>query len=493
MPPGPWGIPILGFLPWVDPNKPHATFTELSHDYGYIYSLRLGELIVVVLSHPTVIKEALSKDIFTGRAPLWLTHGFMNNNGLIAVEGEKWKEQRKFVTGCLKSLGAVKIGGKRELMQSRILEGVEETLNMFEDKRKCGPFDPQEILTHTVGNVMNTLVFGKTFQFEDETWKWLQHLAEEGVKLVGVSGIINFIPVLRFLPKYRRILKFMREGQLKTHDIYREIAEEKKDSKENIQSMYLEAMAQNKGKYFTEAQMLHALADLFGAGIDTTLATLRWLLLFVALHPRVQEKVQEEIDAVVGCRHGPILDDMQHCPYIEATILETMRIRPVVPLGIPHGTLEETELAGYRIPAGTMVMVNQWALHHDPIYWKEPHVFDPTRFLSPEGSVRRTEHFNPFQNGKRVCIGEELARMFVFLFGVGILKNYCIETVGDPAKSLEGVCGITLTPGQQKLKFTPRTSVSTRRNCFQISTNKENSASVNSEEEEGEKQKETSQ
>lgn len=81
MPAGPWGLPVVGFLPWLDPRRPHLTFYELTQDYGPIYSLRMGEVIVVVLSQPALVREALSKDVLTGRAPLWLTHGLMNNNG----------------------------------------------------------------------------------------------------------------------------------------------------------------------------------------------------------------------------------------------------------------------------------------------------------------------------------------------------------------------------------------------------------------------------
>lgn len=456
MPPGPWGLPLVGYLPWIDKKKPYVSMMELYQDYGGICTIRLGEVVTVVVSEPHYVREALSQESLTGRAPLWLTHGLMNNNGIIAVEGPKWRDQRKFVINCLKNLGAVKVGERRALMERRILDGVKDSFQMIDERRIDGPLDPRPILSHTIGNIMNSIVFGKTFSVDDETWTWLQHMAEEGVKLVGVAGPLNFMPYLRILPQYRQLLDFIQSGQKRTHDVYRSIATEER-TKDNILSYYLEAMANGKGEYFDEPQMLHLLADMFGAGLDSTLATLRWVILYLAMHPQVQECVYEEVSLVIGRGKEPNMDHLSKCPYTEATILETMRIRPVVPLGIPHGATKDTEIAGFRIPEGTMIIVNQWALHHDPKYWVDPEAFEPKRFIDPDGCVRRKESFNPFQNGKRSCFGEELAKMVLFLFTSSIVLRYRLEAEGCPDLAvLEGDCGITLSPGQQALLFCPR-------------------------------------
>lgn len=93
---------------------------------------------------------------------------------------------------------------------------------------------------------------------------------------------------------------------------------------------------------FSEPQCLHALADLFGAGVDTTLATLRWLLVMLAAHPAVQLQVQKELDEVIAARGGdqPDLADVANCPFTEATIAEAQRLRSVIPTGIPHGAVK---------------------------------------------------------------------------------------------------------------------------------------------------------
>lgn len=118
----------------------------------------------------------------------------------------------------------------------------------------------------------------------------------------------------------------------------------------------------------------------------------------MAAQPSIQSKIQEEIDEITN--HNPVsLEHQSSLPLLEASLAETQRIRSVVPLGIPHGTLDTTEVAGYIIPKGTMVVPLQWAVHMDEKYWTEPDKFNPYRFLNVEGRFVKPEGFIPFQTG----------------------------------------------------------------------------------------------
>lgn len=119
----------------------------------------------------------------------------------------------------------------------------------------------------------------------------------------------------------------------------------------------------------------------------------------MAAYPGEQAKLQEELDEVLQGR-SPDLKDLGSLPFTEAAIAETQRIRSVVPVGIPHGTLQDTELEGYDIPKGTMVVPLQWAIHMDPNLWDNPQLFNPSRFIDPEGRFVKPDFFLPYQTGE---------------------------------------------------------------------------------------------
>lgn len=92
-------------------------------------------------------------------------------------------------------MGMIKYGPKRDAMQNRILEGIK--LAVAEFGRSSQEVNPFHVLENTVGNIVNDFLFGLTFDWDDERWKRIKYLQEEGVKLVGVSAGANFLPILR--------------------------------------------------------------------------------------------------------------------------------------------------------------------------------------------------------------------------------------------------------------------------------------------------------
>ncbi|KAG8280127.1 hypothetical protein J6590_088779 [Homalodisca vitripennis] len=376
---------------------------------------------------------------------------------LICSEGKRWREQRSFVTSTLKTLGMVKYGPRRDRLEARILQGVVDVVEYLktQDGREV---DASRTLLHSVGNVVNSLVFGRRWDWDDPTWRWLQHLSDEGVKHIGVSGPLNFLPFLRFLPKYRRTVHFIVDGMRKTHEVYQQVIDDHPEDKVDDFIAAFQKEQRERGtdlSSFTQKQFHHALADLFGAGVDTTLTTLRWFLIYVAKHQDVQKRIQEDLDVI--CWGAPRLEQVSKMYYLQAAIAESQRIRPVVPVGIPHGASQETMVAGYRIPRGTMVIPLQWAVHMDPQHWPDPDRYDPERFLDGEGKFFKPEAFIPFQTGKRMCMGEELARMILLLYTSNLLYFFRVTLPPSCQNPLESHCGITLVPTLRTLHFHKRT------------------------------------
>jgi ecdysteroid 25-hydroxylase CYP306A1 len=103
-----------------------------------------------------------------------------------------------------------------------------------------------------------------------------------------------------------------------------------------------------------------------------------------------------------------------------------------------------------------MIIPLQWAVHMNERDWDDPETFNPDRFIGEDGYYQASPFFIPFQTGKRVCLGEELARMMLYLHMANIILNFKIELVGADDFDLTGDCGITLSPKEHKLTFQKR-------------------------------------
>lgn len=109
--------------------------------------------------------------------------------------------------------------------------------------------------------------------------------------------------------------------------------------------------------------------------------------------------MQNELDRVVGRGRQPTTTDRPDLPYCDATLMEVMRIRPVLPV-LSRVTSANVTLEGFFIPKGAMIMSNVWAVHHGSKYWSKPHIFNPDRFLTADGlKVEKNEAWLAFGTG----------------------------------------------------------------------------------------------
>ncbi|XP_072038456.1 cytochrome P450 2J4-like isoform X1 [Amphiura filiformis] len=198
--------------------------------------------------------------------------------------------------------------------------------------------------------------------------------------------------------------------------------------------------------FIHENSLTSTAIGLYLAGTETSATTIRWALLYMMTLPEIQAKVQQELDSVVGRSRMPKWADRLILPYTEAVLLEIQRIRTVVPLGVPHVAAKDNKIGGYDVPKGSLIVSNLWAVHNDPDIWTEPDQFRPERFLDEDGKLRHREEFIPFSAGHRVCLGENLAKMEMFIFFTYILHTFTIKNPYNKPYSLKGVSGITFSP-----------------------------------------------
>ena len=171
-----------------------------------------------------------------------------------------------------------------------------------------------------------------------------------------------------------------------------------------------------KQKGFSDDQAAYISGSLLEAGSDTTTSILYGFILACLIYPDVQRKVQAEIDEVVGPHRLPTIEDYDNLPYVRACIKESLRWMPTVILGVPHAAVQEDTYKGWRIPAGSTVINNVWAIHMDPNRSPSPRVFNPDRFTSDHrslhesatGEAARRDNY-VFGAGRRLCQGIHIA------------------------------------------------------------------------------------
>ncbi|XP_072037095.1 cytochrome P450 2U1-like [Amphiura filiformis] len=164
-------------------------------------------------------------------------------------------------------------------------------------------------------------------------------------------------------------------------------------------------------------------------------------------YPEIQDRIQRELDSVVGRNRLPRLADKTELPFACATLLEIQRAGSIAPLGFMHYNKQDTTLAGYNVPKGSIVVSNLWSVHHGSELWENPVEFNLERFLDDQGAVKERDELIPFSIGRRNCIGDHLAKMELFIFFTHLLHQFKFTKPEDsPALSFEGITGIVFSP-----------------------------------------------
>ncbi|XP_011381941.1 cytochrome P450 2S1, partial [Pteropus vampyrus] len=189
---------------------------------------------------------------------------------------------------------------------------------------------------------------------------------------------------------------------------------------------------QNPNTEFTDKNLLMTVIYLLFAGTVTVSATARYTLLLLLKYPRVQERMREELTRELGPGRAPGLQDRARLPYTNAVLHEAQRLLALVPMGIPRALTRTTRFRGYTLPQGTEVFPLLGSVLHDPEVFEQPEEFNPDRFLDADGGFKKQEAFLPFSLGKRVCLGEGLARAELFLLITAILQAFFLESPCPP-------------------------------------------------------------
>ncbi|KFM59349.1 Cytochrome P450 2A12, partial [Stegodyphus mimosarum] len=333
-PPGPIGLPIIGYYPFMS-SKPYLFLDKLAQTYGPVYSLKLGSQYVVVLNDFQFTKDALFLDAFMGRPPEFSFHLNKETRDTNAFNGLPWKEQRKFMLHMLKDLSF-----EKSRMENLIKEEITDLMQYFE-KTDGKPTEVGPHLTSSVSGNIAALLFGKRLKYDDPKRVTLNNCLYEANKLFSQTSWQLFYPwvvkVMKFLHvgdvgSLSRVYDKMKDYvsiQIKEH--------EETLNKTNIRDFidgYLVEIHKRNDSAFCKPVLEDTAVGLLSAGSETVRLTLDWLMLTMAAYPNVQKKIQSEIDKAIPRSSLPAWSDSKKLPYTEATIMELMRWRTIIPLNI---------------------------------------------------------------------------------------------------------------------------------------------------------------
>lgn len=432
LPPGPQTLPLLGNLHQMPTFKVHKAFQELGKKYGDIFTMMVGPTPMIMLQSQKVARELLDKRgaNYSSRPSLYIFND-VGGRGLRVVASPynaTWKMIHR-INYRLLNPNVARAHGVYQLLESRQM-----LVDILDD-----PIQHKRHLQRFSNSIICQMVYGfRTLSWSDPKLQSVVQIFEE---ICGAGGsvparILDCYPILQKIPRsLLPICRLATKIERRTTSLFLErwLEGKKQASAGTIMPCHVASLTQvQKEEGFSDEAASYIAGDLVEAGSSTTADQLHGFLMAMVTHRDVQRRAQEEIDAVVGKDRLPTLDDYYSLPYICGCVKETLRWAPSIALMVPHSPMKDDIYEGYKIPAGSSIVLNVWALNMDPESFPDPKRFDPARYqdekrterevavgntsaYSAGGSKVPPRHNYLFGAGRRLCQGIDVAERSLFL------------------------------------------------------------------------------
>ena len=428
-PPGPKGHPLTGNL--FDYTRDHLGFlTRCAREYGDVVRLRFINVQTYLLNHPDHIEYVLVRNNRNFIKSKGVRHslGFLGD-GLLTSEGSFWRRQRRLAQPAFHR---ERIGAYGRVM----VECVEHEISGW----KSGEIrDMHEDMARlTLGIVAKTL-FGAllTVEFE-EVSAALDTIAQ---RFTGRGGVLFHLPEKIPTPAN---LRFRRAARSLDGVIYRIIEGRRASGERNgdLLSMLLEVRDEETGERMSNRQLRDEVMTIFLAGHETTANALSWTWYLLAKHPEIEARLLKELSEVLEGR-APTVGDLPRLRYTDMVLKESMRLYPPA-WAFGREAVEDCEIGGYHVPAGTQLIMSQWVMHRDPRYHERAEEFRPERWADGTTEMLPPYAYFPFGGGPRLCIGRSFARMEAILLLATMARRFRLRLAQE--LPVEPQPSITLRP-----------------------------------------------
>ena len=470
--PYPKGVPFFGNLFQLQPHRSFLRLDEWAKELGSVYALRIVAKDLVVVSDYEHIREVLitKGQVFGGRPGGSLRMDLISQGhqdiGFSEPSATFWNPLRKVVHSQLKSHG----GGAKHLDEIFHLAG-EDAFDEI-SRHRGEPIDIKDIIYNFTVRSILIVSLGKAISEDpdiSDKMKEMEQHAAEAINLNGEGATLDAFPWLKHFGN--KTYKQLTQGRKDLREIYNTVKSTIiSHMDEDKPSSVTEALLANENKLkdadgnplYSDINIMANLNNLLLAGVSTTTRSLYAFINILLHHRDVIENIQKELDAVMGKRKDVTSDDRNNMPYTRACLFELQRYATVNSSGLPHCAVEDTTLAGSRIPKGTVIVVNLWTMHHDEKLWGDPWTFRPGRYLTEDGQLVPPDHPNrvhllTFSAGPRVCVGEQFASRRLFFFLTNLMVRFDMKCDTPVSCDPHGyIADTNLLQKPYKICFTPR-------------------------------------
>nr|ACN40196.1 unknown [Picea sitchensis] len=430
LPPGPFRFPIIGNLHLMG-RLQHKALAALSVKYGPLFSLRLGSALTLVVSSPDMAKEFLKTHdlVFASRPPSTATKYLWYNSSDVTFSpyGRYWRQMRRLFVSQL--LSSRRVDSFRFIREEEVSAMIRSIIISYHEGSL--PVNIGKIVSVLGIDIICRIAFGRKYTDQQlMDGRGIHSMIQETFLLAGSFNIGDYIPYLAWmdLQGLNRRLKNIHKTQdaLLEKIVEEHFSQNKPNAMPDLLDVLLAASAdENLGLQITRDNIKSAVYDILSAGSDTSSTSIEWAMSEVLRNPPVLKKIQEELERVVGMGRMVHESDLPRLVYLQAVVKETLRLHPPGPLLLPHISIETCNVLGYKIPSGTRLLVNVWAIGRNPKSWGEDaESFKPERFMEAGFLDAKVENFEwiPFGAGRRGCPGQQMA-MIVVEFAVAQLLH----------------------------------------------------------------------
>ena len=423
-PPGPSGLLFLSVPRHLLSRKRELKYVmQLVSQYGDFVKLPLPGGPVYLLNHPDFIKHVLqdNHENYT-RSPTFERFKLVLGENLLTSEGEFWRKRRRLEQPAFHQKKVAEYGQIITDCTASMLDRWEEICKQRE------PVEVHKETIHLTMDVVTKALFGTSV---GEDW-------EEAIKAFTITQEWGYrrrwvpIPLGLPTPWNLRFKQACRTLDRIVYDMIRRRRENGADENDLL-GMLMGARDQDTGRALTDKELRDEVLMLFSAGHETTSNNLAWTCYLLSEFLGAREKLEDEVDRILQGR-TPTAQDSSRLPYTKMVIQESLRLYPPSRV-LLRRAVRPDRIGRYDIPAGSIVIFFQWAVHRHPDFWENPDAFDPVRF-SPESSAACHPYaYFPFGGGPRMCIAYQFALLEAQLALAMIVRRFRLSLVpGHPVK-----------------------------------------------------------